>query len=306
MKKFFLILLFVFNCKMPSQNIIDKVSHHYADNEGVKIHYVTLGEGPLVVMIHGFPDFWYTWRNQMTELSKSYKVAAVDLRGYNKSDKPEGVENYSMRYLVRDIVSVIEDAGYEKAIIVGHDWGGAIAWQVAINIPKMVERLIVLSTPHPIGLIRELRNNAQQKKNSEYAEDFQKEDVHENLTPESLAVWVKDEEAKPYYIEAFKNSDVQAMLNFYKASFPKPNKEEKTIEPKTATNDEIKLVQCPTLAIFGKKDKALLPAGWNGTWDWIDNDFTLVSVPNAGHFVQYDAGDYVTSVIVNWLIVNLL
>ena len=182
-----------------------------------------------------------------------------------------------MRYLIRDVVSVIKDVGYEKAIIVGHDWGGAIAWQVAINIPQMVEKLIVLSTPHPVGLIRELRNNTQQKKNSEYAEDFQKDNSHDNLTPEKLAEWINDDKAKLYYIKAFENSDIVAMLNYYKASFPKKSGNNSTEKEKPANSNEIKLVKCPTLAIFGKNDQALLPAGWNGTWDWIDNNFTLVS-----------------------------
>lgn len=301
MKIYILAILFL-GCNLFSQDLMKNVEHHYADNSGVKIHYVTIGDGPLIVMMHGFPDYWYTWRNQIEELSKNYKVAAVDLRGYNKSDKPSGVENYSMRYLIDDVVSVIKDAGYKKATIIGHDWGGAIAWQVALNIPQIIDKLIVLSTPHPCGLFREIKDNEEQQKNSEYAKEYQKDKPHNDLTPERLANWVKDDKAKPYYIEAFKNSDIESMLNYYKASFPKqPTKKEEPDTSKSTDNKEIKLVQCPTLAIFGKEDKALLPAGWNGTWNWIDNNFTLVSVPNAGHFVQQDASDLVTKVIKSWL-----
>src|SRR5207247_2831863 len=103
-----------------------QVEHGYADSGGVKIHYASLGKGPLMVMIHGFPDFWYTWRNQMAELSSRYQTVAVDLRGYNLSDKPKGVDNYDMRLLVGDIAAVIKHLGRDKAILVGHDWGGAI------------------------------------------------------------------------------------------------------------------------------------------------------------------------------------
>ena len=303
MKKHIIFILFFMMDISFSQNIINEVKHHYANNDGVKIHYVTLGEGSLIVMMHGFPDYWYTWRNQMTELSKQYKVAAVDLRGYNKSDKPKGVENYTMSHLIGDVVSVIKDAGYSKAIIIGHDWGGAIAWQVAMNVPQVVEKLIVLSTPHPRGLFREISNNKQQQENSKYAKDYQEEESHTELTPEALMKWVKDESAKPYYLEAFKNSDIEAMMNYYKASFPKQPKTKTDENEKTVTQNknQIKMVECPTLAIFGKNDQALLPAGWNGTWDWIDNSITIVSVPDAGHFVQQDASDFVTKVITSWL-----
>ena len=107
---------------LANADIWDDVEHGYADNDGVKIHYATIGEGPLVVMIHGFPDFWYSWRNQMDGLKDNFKVVAIDQRGYNLSDKPEGEENYNMRYLISDVAAVVHHFGEEKAIIVGHDW----------------------------------------------------------------------------------------------------------------------------------------------------------------------------------------
>lgn len=108
-------------------DLMDRVEHGYADSNGVKIHYASIGEGPLVVMIHGFPDFWYSWRHQMEVLSSDFQVVAIDQRGYNKSDQPEGDENYDMRYLVGDVAAVIRHLGRDKATIVGHDWGGAVA-----------------------------------------------------------------------------------------------------------------------------------------------------------------------------------
>lgn len=284
-----------------ADNLLERVQHGYVDNEGVKIHYVTIGEGPLIVMLHGFPDFWYTWRHQMEALSENYQVVAIDLRGYNKSDKPKGVENYKMRYLIGDVAAMIQHFPQGKAIVVGHDWGGAIAWQVAMWRPNLVEKLIVLSTPHPNGLIREIQGNSEQQKNSQYARDFQKEDAHLELTAEELANWVQDEEAKKLYIEAFQRSDFEAMLNYYKASFPKQSSSSTTKNSNSSSPKQQKRVQCPTLVIFGLQDKALLPAGWNDTWEWIDNDLTMVSIPNAGHFVQQDASDLVTRSIKMWL-----
>ena len=114
-----------------AQDIRDQVEHVYADNDGTKIHYAKMGSGPLIVFIHGFPDFWFSWRHQMQGLSLDYTVAAMDTRGYNLSDKPAGVENYDMQVLIEDVASVIRSEGQEHAIIVGHDWGGGIAWSFA-------------------------------------------------------------------------------------------------------------------------------------------------------------------------------
>ena len=145
-------------------NDIDKhVTHHYADNDGVRIHYASIGKGPLVVMIHGFPDFWYTRRNQIVALAPLFQVVALDLRGYNLSDKPSGGEHYSMHHLVGDVQAVIRHIGKDKAIIIGHDWGGAISWMFAINLPILTERLIILNCPHPSCITRELTHNPQQQ-----------------------------------------------------------------------------------------------------------------------------------------------
>lgn len=264
----------------------------YANSNGVKIHYVTAGSGPLVVMIHGFPDFWYTWRNQMEALAPQYQVAALDLRGYNLSDKPEGAENYDMRLLVGDVAAVIKHLGRDKAIIVGHDWGGAISWQFAFHMPQMVERLIILNLPHPNGLSRELATNPKQQESSAYARRFQTPDSHKALTPERLAGWVTDPAAKPKYIEAFQRSSMDAMMNYYRRNYPR--------EPYQATVAPQRL-NVPVLMIHGLKDTALLSPALNGTWDWLDADLTLVTIPNASHFVQQDASDLVSKSIKSWL-----
>jgi pimeloyl-ACP methyl ester carboxylesterase len=271
-----------------------QVKHGYADSNGVKIHYATVGSGPLVVMIHGFPDFWYTWRHQMEGLGDKFQVVAIDQRGYNLSDKPKGIENYDMRLLVGDVLAVIHHFGQQRAIIVGHDWGGAVAWTLATYAPEAVDKLIILNLPHLRGLSRELANNPQQQKNSQYARDFQKPDAASKLTPEALTFWVTDEAAKPKYIEAFKNSDVEAMLNYYKRNYPK--------EPYKEDTSPVIKVKAPVLMIHGLKDWALLPGALNNTWEWLDQDLTLVTLPNAGHFVQQDAAEQVTKAMRLWLL----
>lgn len=274
--------------------ILSKAQHYFADNEGVKIHYVVVGDGPLVVMIHGFPDFWYSWRNQMAGLSDKFRVVAVDLRGYNLSGKPQGVENYTMSRLVSDILTVIQHLGEERAIVVGHDWGGAIAWAIAMTQPDIVEKLIICNLPHLKGLQRELTRNPEQQKNSQYARDFQQPNAHLKLTAEILAEWVTNPDTKKLYIEAFEKSDLEAMLNYYKANYPKP--------PYVENDSPVVKVKCPVLMFHGLEDSALLPGALNDTWKWIDNELTLVTIPDAGHFVQHDASERVTQVIRRWLL----
>jgi pimeloyl-ACP methyl ester carboxylesterase len=264
----------------------------FADSDGVKIHYVALGKGPLVVMLHGFPDYWYTWRDQMPALAKHFQVVAVDLRGYNQSDQPKGVENYTLDKLVEDVSAVIKHFRQEKAILVGHDWGGAIAWTFAMTHPEQTERLIVLNLPHPKGMLRELANNPEQQKNSAYARIFQQPDAASKLKPEMLALWVKETDARKKYLEAFRRSSIEAMLNYYKANYPRPPyKLERELPP----------VKCPVLMLHGLKDPYLLPGALNDTWKWVEKDLTLITIPTAGHFVHRDAAEFVTKNMVRWL-----
>lgn len=265
----------------------------YVDSDGVKLHYVTAGEGPLVVMIHGFPDYWYTWRNQMPELAKHFQVVAYDQRGYNKSDQPEGIYNYKVEKLVADLVAVVDHFKQEKAIIVGHDWGGMVAWTFAMTHPGRTDRLVILNLPHPKGLLRELANNPQQRLASAYARAFQEPDAASKMTPEVLAFWVKGDDVKQKYIEAFQRSSIEGMLNYYKANYPR--------EPYDAAAREFPNVKCSVLMFHGLNDVALLPGALNDTWQWVDSDLTLITIPDAGHFVQHDAAEFVTKKMVGWL-----
>jgi pimeloyl-ACP methyl ester carboxylesterase len=265
----------------------------FADSHGVKIHYVTQGSGPLLVLIHGFPDYWYTWRAQMAPLAEHFQVVAIDQRGYNKSDQPAGVENYALPKLVEDVRQVIRHFRGSDAIIVGHDWGGAVAWSFAMTHPEWTRRLIILNTPHPNGLRRELATNPRQRQNSAYARRFQQPDAESDLTAEALAGWVEDTEARAEYIEAFRRSSLQAMLNYYRANYPR--------EPYRVPREVLPKVRCPVLMIHGLQDEALLPAGLNDTWEWLEEDLTLVTLPRAGHFVQHDAADTVNRILLRWL-----
>lgn len=270
-----------------------RVEHGYADSHGVNIHYASLGKGPLIVMVHGFPDYWYTWHYQMEALASDYQIVAMDLRGYNLSDKPKGVENYDMRLLVGDVQAVIHHLGREKAIIVGHDWGGAIAWQFARYLSAMTDKLIILNSPHPRGLVRELVHNPQQQQQSQYARNFQQEGAHRRLTSEMLSTWLPDPALKEKYVQAWQRSDFEAMLHYYQRNYPR--------EPYVEATAPVVKVQAPVLMIHGLADPYLLPGALNNTWEWVEKDLTLVTIPGAGHFVQQEAADLVTRTIRSWL-----
>lgn len=273
----------------------DEVSHEFADSDGVKIHYAKAGEGPLIVFIHGFPDFWYTWRKQMEGLAGDYTVAALDTRGYNKSDKPEGVENYDMRFLVGDVAAVIENEGLDKAIIVGHDWGGVIAWSFAATKPEMTDKLVILNLPHPAGLMRELKNNPKQHANSAYARNFQKPDSHKSINAAALAGMLAggDADLRAKYTEAFENSSTDAMMNYYRANYPRA--------PYEGGLADMPKIQAPVLQFHGLEDSALLPEGLNNTWDHLEKDWTLVTLPGVSHWSQRDASDTITEMMKAWL-----
>jgi epoxide hydrolase 4 len=277
-----------------SRDVWDRVRHGFADSDGVRIHYAEMGRrsGPLVVMIHGFPDFWYSWRDQMAALSRRYHVVALDQRGYNLSDQPKNVEEYDVAFLAADVAAVIRAVGRDKAVVVGHDWGGAVAWTFAMRYPEMTERLVVLNTPHPRAMLRELRENPQQLANAAYARAFQQEGAHLLLTAESLAGWVTEPLARARYVDAFRQSSIEGMLAYYKRNYPR--------EP--YADIALPLVQAPVLCIHGLNDPFLLASGWNGTWNFLAKGMTLVTIPGAGHFVQSDASELVTKTIKNWLV----
>jgi pimeloyl-ACP methyl ester carboxylesterase len=265
----------------------------FVDSGGVKIHYRVAGKGPLVVLLHGFPDFHYSWRHQVPALSKHFRTVAIDLRGYNLSDKPEKDEDYAMAKLVGDVAAVIAHFKEKKAILVGHDWGGAIAWSCAMTRPEMVEKLVILNCPHPAGIARELASSEAQKKASGYARAFQKEDSHTKIKPANLVFWVKDKDDRAKYLAALQRSSMKGMLAYYKVNYPRAPYKAPRALPR---------VKCPVLLIHGLADQALLPGALNDTWQWLDGELTLETIPRAGHWAHHDAKDVVTRKLLRWLV----
>jgi pimeloyl-ACP methyl ester carboxylesterase len=259
--------------------------------DGTKIHYNASGSGPLVVAIHGFPDFSASWDKLAPALNDKYRFVALDTRGYNLSDKPTGVANYAMPKLVEDVQAVIKAEGASKATVIGHDWGAAIAWNYAFSHPETLERLVIMSVPHPANMGRQLQAAPQ---NSNYARNFQKEGSENNLTAEGLANWVRDPAEKAKYVEAFKRSSFAGMMNYYRANYP-------SAPDPNAPAQVFPKINVPVLVIHGMKDTALLSMGHNDTWDHVAKDTTVLMAPDANHFVQHDAAALVNGTIRSWL-----
>lgn len=263
--------------------------HEYITSNGIKLHYVTEGEGPLMLMLHGFPEFWYSWRHQIPEFAKDFKVVALDLRGYNDSDKPEKQSAYVMAEFIKDVEGVIKGLGYDKCVLVGHDWGGAIAWSFAYAHPEMVERLIVLNLPHPAKFAAGLRT-PQQLLRSLYIFFFQLPWLPELLLQSSdyraietaftgMAVdknTFTKADLDAYKDAAAKRGALTAALNYYR-----------NVWQQRMLSFDWSVLEVPTLMIWGEDDSALGKELTYGTEAYV-RDFRIKYVPNCSHWVQQE------------------
>jgi len=279
--------------------------HRESVVNGVRLHYVDAGEGPLVVLLHGFPDFWYTWRHQIPPLVRAgYRVVAPDLRGYNTSDKPSRVGSYRMNELVGDVVGLISRCGERRAVVVGHDWGGAIAWHAAMRHPKRVERLIILNAPHPTAFLQRLGHFSQLRR-SWYMIFFQLPWLPETLLRaggfaaverilRSDAVRsdaITDEEMKHYRRALGQRGALTGMLNYYRAAF-----HPRSLDRKRSST----IIEAPTLLIWGKEDRFLEPALTDGVQQWVPN-LRVERIAHAGHWVHSDAPERVSHLMLDFL-----
>jgi pimeloyl-ACP methyl ester carboxylesterase len=282
--------------------------HKYAENAGTKIHYVTMGSNqkPLMVFVHGFPDFWYSWRNQIQAFSANYQVVALDLRGYDLSDRPEGVENYKFPVLLDDIRAVINAEGNgRKAILIGHDWGAALSWLFTGQNPDLIERLVVLSVPHPGAIKKELlpwNHPIAQARASAYATRFFAQGKGDNLTAQDLAYWVVDPQVKSRYIQAFAKSSILSMMSYYKANYAFSQLALNLFDP-TMKKLYGAVIKCPVLHVHGIEESHALLSTIDLEKSWIENpdNLTVKIVPGVGHFIQHEVPDYLNQTIASWL-----
>ncbi len=278
------------------------MQHSYLKTNGIQLHYVTQGDGPLILFLHGFPEFWYSWRHQLEAFGHDYKAVALNLRGYNNSDKPEEKSAYALPELVKDVEGTIRALGYERCTLVGHDWGGAIAWSFAYAYPTMLEQLIVLNLPHPAKFAAGLRT-PQQLLRSWYVGLFQLPVLPEFLLSAGNYAAIRAIFRDQAALGAFTQADIDAlvaaaakpgaiasMLNYYRNIF----------SAEGLLNQQWGVLEVPTLMIWGENDAALGKELTDGTEEYVA-DFTICYIAHCSHWVQQEQPALVNQYIKDFL-----
>jgi pimeloyl-ACP methyl ester carboxylesterase len=242
------------------------------------------GQGTTVVLLHGFPEFWYGWKQVVDELAGDLRLVVPDQRGYNLSDKPDGLDAYKIEKLMGDIAGLIKALGDDKVVLVGHDWGGVVAWGMGAMYPDLIDKLIILNAPHPQVFARELAENPEQQQASGYISFFMG-DVESTLSANDFALMAgtvfndafSDEDIAKYKEAWAKPGALTAMLNWYRANFS---------DGAPATGDVV-VDKVPTLVLWGMKDTALLPGNLDGLDKYV-TDLTVKKFENATHWINHE------------------
>lgn len=279
------------------------LSHDYADlSNGIRLHYVAAGDGPLILFVHGFPEFWYEWKDQLTEFARDHRAVAVDMRGHNLSAKPSEIKAYRAKHLVEDLRLLIDYLGGKPCVMVAHDWGGAVAWNFAAQHPDYLRKLVIINAPHPAIFARELRDNPDQQRASAYMNLFRDgraelvlTDNHfARLTRMTLDAWAANggtatAEDRRAYVDAWAQPGaLTGALNFYRASplYP-PEAGEAAAADRLSLDPAPFRVRVPTLVIWGECDEALLLGNLDGLEDQV-SELTVRRVPDASHWVVHE------------------
>lgn len=280
------------------------IENHYINTNGVHLNVLQAGpiDGPLVILLHGFPEFSYAWRRQIPYLaSAGFRVWVPDQRGYNLSDKPTGIASYTLDKLAKDVLGLIEAAEHKHAFLVGHDWGGAVAWYVATKYPDRIIKMVVLNMPHGNVMKEHLRSNLVQRRRSRYIFFFQipwlpeirmklqkYKDLRSVLKNSSLPGTFSDSDLEIYTQAWAKPKAYHSMINWYRAAIQKPKNYE----------DKPKII-VPTLLIWGELDKFLGIEMAQPSIDLCENG-RLVIIEGATHWVQHEKSDQVNHLITSF------
>jgi len=271
----------------------------YAEIGDQRLHYVEAGDGPLIVLLHGFPEFWYGWRLQIQPLAAAgFRVVVPDMRGYNLSSKPADVHAYDIDQLTGDIRGLIEERGAPSAQLAGHDWGGSVAWATAMKYPEVVERLAILNAAHPRKLMQGLHHPDQLRKSWYFfffaLPELPESVVHANdwhffrhFLRDASPAYPPEEIER--YVEAWSQPGAATgMINYYRSSVRTPPKQaEAALRP----------IKAPTLVIWGEDDRYLGPELAEPDHDDVPNLDRVERVPEASHWVHHDQHERVTQLL---------
>lgn len=280
---------------------------------GVSLDVAVAGDpaNPAIILLHGFPESHRTWRHQIPALARDHFILAPDQRGFARSSKPTAVSDYTPDKMVGDLIALADHFGIAKFTLVGHDWGGAIAWMAALNRPDRIGRLIIVNAPHPFIFQKTMFDDPAQREASQYIRAFRNPDFEQHIEKIGLPAFFdtsflrhtdfeKVEAEKAAYLDEWSQPGAMtAMLNWYRASsIIVPEMDETPARP-AFLNAPFPPIKQPTLVIWGVEDKALLPSQLDGLEELVP-DLTLVKV-DAGHFVPWEAPEAVTEAIRRWL-----
>jgi pimeloyl-ACP methyl ester carboxylesterase len=271
------------------------MDHAYADVNGVRLHYVTVGRGPLVMFVHGFPEYWYAWRSQLAEFGRDHQAVALDMRGYNLSSKPGDVAQYALPLLVEDVRALAAHLGHERFVVVGHDWGGVVSWALAAAHPEHVEKLVIINAPHPDVFARELAHNPAQQQAASYMQFFRSPQAEAVLSANDYAPLTDmmrralgDRFDRAPYVEAWSQPGaLTGGLNYYRAA--------------EAVRPSEMIVRVPTLVIWGERDIALLTGNLDGLNKYVP-DLVIERLPECSHFVVHEQPERVNALIREFMI----
>jgi pimeloyl-ACP methyl ester carboxylesterase len=302
MRKLIVLAFAVVSMSSAADQKDPKWKDQYAEINGVRLHYIATGKGPLIIFLHGFPEFWYEWKNQLAEFGKDHLAVAPDMRGYNLSGKPTGVEPYEMKYLVEDVRALADHLGHKRFVLVGHDWGGAVAWAFAIAHPDRLEKLIIVNAPHPAVFGRLLRDDPAQQKASQYMLMFRGDQAEAALSANNYGTLVNivlgaglksgvfTEKDRDAYIQAWSQPGaLTGGLNYYRAARIGPPASGTGDAPKSDTPPAAAqfMVKVPTLVIWGEKDTALLTSNLEGLDQFVPQ-LTIKRIPEGSHWVIHE------------------
>jgi pimeloyl-ACP methyl ester carboxylesterase len=273
----------------------------FIQTNGVKLHVMETGpaDGPMILFLHGFPEFWYAWRKQIDYFAdKGYLVVVPDQRGYNLSDKPEGIASYKIDELAKDIIGLIDAYGREKIFLVGHDWGASVSWWVALKYPERLQKLVILNVPHPKVMAKTVFTNVEQMKKSWYIFYFQLPGAVDKLAAATNYQWVLDMITISANHGAFSAAELEeyrkafsqpgaftAMVNWYRAMIQTKQEQPQSFD-----------VTVPMILMWGEEDVAMLTEMADESMAYCKQG-KLIKFPKVSHWIQHEAADRINPFI---------
>ena len=282
---------------------------------GIRLHYASAGERgrPLLIFLHGFPEFWFAWHAQLQAFGDRYFAVAPDLRGFNLSDMPKDVSDYRPKLITQDIEQLIAHLGYQRCVMVAHDWGGAIAWNIAISKPALLERLIIINATHPYAFAKALANDPEQQQASAYMNWLRASGSEQALTKDEFRVmeqlmlgmgrpsdhWFDAATRQRYHANWARG--LSGGVNYYRATPLYPPTDGDSGAGKLSLNPEDLHCRTPVRVIWGMQDKALLPQLLDPLPSLVD-DLIIERLPEATHWVVHEQPERINHLIERFLV----